>query len=571
MNLQIISAGLELNNEDIYEEGLELSEVICSSETLRFGAEASQINVRVRYSVPTMQGKTITAKLDNIPLGTFTIDEDKPNGALSYRDIVGFDLIYFINQMNFAEWYKGLSFPLSMTQFFNRFISYIEGVLQRRIPIKGTPTVNGGYLFDNSIQSLETLEELSGERILNDFANATASFIRCSRDNMIEFVSLKKDEGLYPATILYPKANLYPRADSMKVRLSERNYINCTYEDYLTKKVERVQIIKSDGDIGVYSGTGANTYTISENIFLMQEDTEKVQTACDNIFNAIKDIEYTPCNIETEGNLDLLCGDLIAFNSHGTTHKTYILQRTIKGIQFLKDTLVAEGNEEISETDNSLRNQVIKLNGKSNVLKVTLDATISELTDFEGETSSKFEQTAQSISAKVSKEGGSSSFSWELLDDHFSLKSNDKEVFKCNSDGVKINGYVDADTFDGVSAKIGAIEADNVLIHGELNAQSVTVGGIDGRVTTIEGDYVTTGTLNAHTIDADKITSGTIQADRLSGDVIAGKLAGKEITCNALNANTGLNAPATFSFQSKSVSWLTITINGTSYSLLGSR
>lgn len=202
--------------------------------------------------------------------------------------------------------------------------------------------------------------------------------------------------------------------------------------------------------------------------------------------------------------------------------------------------MVAEGNEEISETDNSLRNQVIKLNGKSNVLKTTLDATISELTDFEGQTSSKFEQTAESMEAKVSKEGGNpSSFGWKLLDDHFSLISRDKEVFRSSEDGVKIDGYVDAQSFIGQEAKINEIIADNVLIHGELNADSArfnaleadnatihgtleaqggVIIGVGDRVTAIENDYVTTGTLDAHEINADKINSGSIALSKVQVD-----------------------------------------------------
>lgn len=404
--LVLTSDEVTITNSDIYADSFELTQNISSGESIRFGAEAAQMKLRVLNNTPAIYGKMfdVSMNLNGEPLqiGKFVVEEDKPNGIKFYRDIVAYDMLYTINSTNFAEWYKNLTFPLTYEQFFQLFVDEVNSQFGLQIGIDKPIVTNKDFAFENSIAEVDMLETLSGGTILTALAEATASFIRLNNKGNFEFTQLDVDKGLYPSKTLYPSKNLFPRKDNSVKKFSDQYYISCSHEDYKTKKIDKVQIVKEDGDIGVFSGSDGNTFTISGN-FLLGSDNENLQTACDNIFNAVKGITYTPCKLTAIGNPCIEVGDYIKFESHGVFYATYVFQRTLKGIQFLKDTYRAEGSQEIAETSNDLRNQVIVLNGKSNVLTTNLERTVSRLEDFEERTAAEFEQTSESISTTVSR------------------------------------------------------------------------------------------------------------------------------------------------------------------------
>lgn len=518
--LVLTSDEVTITNSDIYADSFELTQNISSGESIRFGAEAAQMKLRVLNNTPALYGKMfdVSMNLNGEPLqiGKFVVEEDKPNGIKFYRDIVAYDMLYTINSTNFAEWYKNLTFPLTYEQFFQLFVDEINSQFGLQIGIDKPIVTNKDFAFENSIAEVDMLETLSGGTILTALAEATASFIRLNNKGNFEFTQLEVDKGLYPSKTLYPSKNLFPRKDNSVKKFSDQYYISCSHEDYKTKKIDKVQIIKEDGDIGVFSGTDGNTFSIVGN-FLLGSDNENLQTACDNIFNAVKGITYTPCKLTAIGNPCIEVGDYIKFESHSVFYATYVFQRTLKGIQFLKDTYRAEGSQEIAETSNDLRNQVIALNGKSNVLTTNLERTVSRLEDFEERTTAEFEQTAESISttvskvetvegavetlegtvgtlgdnlstfeqattsrfeqtasdisAKVSQEGGNTSqtFRWELKSDHASYYvgngEDEVEVFRTDENGITVTGItinngkfkIDTDDkdFDFLSLKYG--------------------------------------------------------------------------------------------------------------------
>lgn len=401
-NFEIISGQTTLTNADIYSESIEIKESLCSDEHLMFSAEASSIRFKTRYEVDLAEKIEVKVTVDGstLPVGTYFIDTNTPSGARDYRDITAYDLMYKINSTDFAEWYiskfRAGFFPCTINEFFNAFLAEINRLFNLNISVDVPIITNGTFVYQNAIYEEGATLELPGARILGDLANATASFIRINRDGNFEFLQIH--EGI--------PIREYGLED----------YSTCIHEDYLTKKVSKVQIIKEDGDFGVSSGSDGNTYTISGNFLLHSVDVPALQGACDRIFNIIKNIEYTPFTMQTQGNPCYEVGDFIKFTSHGAAHKSFILQRTLKGIQSLRDTLSAEGTEEISETDNDIRNQVQLLNGKSNVLKTDLEHTISQLTDLDRDVNTRFEQTADSITLQVSAETTRAMSVEEILD-----------------------------------------------------------------------------------------------------------------------------------------------------------
>lgn len=111
----------------------------------------------------------------------------------------------------------------------------------------------------------------------------------------------------------------------------------------------------------------------------------------------------------------------------------------------------------VSKQDRKIRRQ---LHGLTTELTVQAGLIQGEITDRINEIDlleSKITQTASSISAKVSKTGGSSSsFGWDLTDSDWTLKANGRTVLKASASGVEITGKITA-----TSGEIGGFTIEN--------------------------------------------------------------------------------------------------------------
>lgn len=93
---------------------------------------------------------------------------------------------------------------------------------------------------------------------------------------------------------------------------------------------------------------------------------------------------------------------------------------------------------------------------------------------------------ADSIEAKVSSEGGNTSFAWKLTENGFYLYSNGTEVFRCNSSGITVTGD---GTFTG-NVYAGNIRSDgNDGYGGYFDGAGLTGGSV--------GTGQTSGGINA--------------------------------------------------------------------------
>lgn len=147
------------------------------------------------------------------------------------------------------------------------------------------------------------------------------------------------------------------------------------------------------------------------------------------------------------------------------------------------------------------------------------------------EMNSTLTQTAKQIRADVVAKRGNSqttSFAWELLEDSFTLYSNNKEVFKANSNGITVTG---SGKFSGeVSATSGAI-GGFTLANGVLYTNGKT--GID---TDLNGVHISASGISLGKQGVFKVTNqGAITAK-------SGTIGGFTLTNNAIyNGKKSLN------------------------------
>ncbi|MFQ8911698.1 MAG: hypothetical protein ACLR79_04225 [Waltera sp.] len=390
------SDGSVLNEEDWKGESAELTERLCSESEISFGrCEASTFKLRVRERVVPLAGKKISVSVtlegaDEAPfmMGVYKVDSDVPTADRRYRDIVAYDAMYDILNTDVAAWYNSLTFPITLRQFRDNFCTYV-GVEQEEITL-----VNDDMVVEKTIDP----GELPGKTVIEAICEINGCFGHITRAGKLRYVVLEQMiEGLYPADDLYPSDDLYPADPMGTSEVSKSMYLSCQYEDFICQHIDKLQIRQEENDIGAISGTGNNCYIIEDNFLVYGKSAAELQTIADNVLSVIGVVWYRPAQVEARGNPCLEVGDGILLHTTREDVYTYILQRTLKGIQALRDSYTAEGEEYRTGQVNGLQKQIIQLKGKTNVLTRTVDETRLEMKDINQNLSTQISINAQQI------------------------------------------------------------------------------------------------------------------------------------------------------------------------------
>ena len=193
---------------------------------------------------------------------------------------------------------------------------------------------------------------------------------------------------------------MYP-CEPKSTRISKSLYISAQYEDFLVKTIDKLQIQKEEDDIGVIVGSGTNAYVIQDNFLVYGKGSEELTGIANNIYEKIRGIIYRPFSADCKGNPCIEVGDAVRLPTRYEIIESYVLKRTLKGIQALRDDYEAAGEEYRSTQVNSVHKSIIQLKGKTNVLTRTIEETNSKIVDVESGLSSEIKQTATDIRAEV--------------------------------------------------------------------------------------------------------------------------------------------------------------------------
>lgn len=406
--LNIAFDGGNITNTDIHSEQFELTESLCSDAQLRFGScEASMIKFRISNVFTPLKDKwlTVTETLNHntdtpFSFGEYKVYSDTPTADRRYRDVVAYDKMYDIINTDLTEWYNSL-FPtddteMTLKEFRTSLMNYL-GVEQEDVTL-----VNDDMIVKKTIQPTQ----LSGRDVISSICEINGCFGHIGRDGKFHYVFLLKyAQGLYPSNDLYPADNLFPR-ESIANKIDKSLYIDCQYEDYLSQKITKLQIRQEENDIGtIYPGGTStdtdNTYIIQDNFLVYGKSASELEEIAGNLFEIIEDTEYRPFKAEVVGTPCFEVGDAVRFNTTYQIVESYVLNRTLKGVQGLRDSFSAEGEEYYSEKVNAFETQIMQLKGKTNILERNIEETRSTITDVEQGLETQIEQTAESIISTV--------------------------------------------------------------------------------------------------------------------------------------------------------------------------
>lgn len=510
---------LTIDNETIHTESVEIKESICDEEDLTLGGcivsscefEVSEIiqndlgGLEFTVTLETMDedGNVIV----QIPMGKYRVDSAGMVDDKDYKKVVAYDALYDAS-VDVADWYNAL-FPVRGTQKITKTDDNGEEITTE-VKVYGTVTLKqmrlsllqhlGIAYADQSLPNddmvvSKTIEpaagSLSGTTMLKYICAVHGGFGRINRQGLFG-VLLLGTAGLYPEETLYPAEDLFPMdIDSSYEVLDQSDndnirpeYITCKSEEYTVPVITGISIRTESEDEGCLIGSAENLYLIVGNILLYGKTAGELKMIGKSILEQINHISYRPNTTESIGLPYMEVGDVYLINKQIAVD-SYIFNRTLKGIQNLRDTYEAKGNI-VRSNEVSQQSEITQLQGKTLRIQKDIDQVSINMEDLESKTSTSFEQTNKSIVLKLTKDG-------EIAEVALEEDAEKGKVIKISADNIELSAEEAISLMSGgtldLSGKKITIESDNFTVteKGEVTAKSLDISG--GSISLVTSDH----------------------------------------------------------------------------------
>jgi len=360
------SGGINLGNDDLISESFQLIESLCSEEYLMFGAvEPRCVRFTVKYSAPKLLNKWLTITMDlqgaetPFSFGDYQVLSDKPSSDRTTREVTAYSHFHKILQNKYKSWYKaawGDSNTMTIKQLRDSFFARLQQT-HSWVVQETTTLVND----DMVIKKSKKIPRISGKDILNAICEINGVFGYIDRDNVFRYKTLSNS--------------------STATSIGSAYTISTEYEDYVTIAVDRVEIYAESGellgDAGATAAASQNKYVIENNFMLKglgsNDDAKLIaHFLAQNALSVMSGVTYVPFDADFKGNPCFEVGDRISFLSHGSTITSYILSRTLKGIQSLRDNYTAESGDAVYPEDLSpMKSEISELKNSVGLLSDT--------------------------------------------------------------------------------------------------------------------------------------------------------------------------------------------------------
>lgn len=469
LNIEVIGTKHVIDNSMREQDTFTLTETLNDGTELKFGScLPNQISFTGREVPIATKGMKLRVaetlegnENDPFVYGTYTVQSDTPTADRTKRQIVAYDAMYDIINADVKSWYDGLTFPMTLKQFRDSFFAHL-GIEQKETSlVNDSMTVNKTLVTTQSDDSSVTAEAtISGKTIIEAICEIKGAFGNIGRGGRFEYVILKAiTSALYPAEDLYPREDLFP--SDANTESMTGHYITFDYEAFQSQAITQLEIRADDSTAGAIVGTSGNNYVISGNFLISDKTGAEMKQIANNLLPVIAQAAYTPIkSSECVGNPCLELGDPIRFNTSREIVESYILQRTLTGVQSKRDAILSTGTEKHAVQNQTTRETVELLKRRTHTLEETADHLLSEYGDLEKNTSTRFEQTDELIATEAKR----------ATDAEGKLESSFKET----ADSIQME----------VSRKVGedeirskfAMSPENVNIEsGQINFKSNTL------------------------------------------------------------------------------------------------
>ena len=268
-------------------------------------------------SLRITEGDTITCYRQSpggarTKIGVFRAEKPTRTKRSTYK-ITAYDGMSRLDA-DFSTWLYAhqSSFPLSLT-----------AVVNQALALAGVSLADGAALPDNGSYPVQAFysDGLTCRQIVSWAAEAAACYAHMDADGKLVFAR--------PAS---GSTAIAPQKETGAVGYFADSL---SYEDYTVAAIQKVQIRQSDSDIGVIwpdDAAALNTYVVQGNLLLTTGTEDSLKPVAQAIYNALKDITYTPCSAEIPAGSGIAPGQLVQVRDvRGRTFQTLVMSAVTTG------------------------------------------------------------------------------------------------------------------------------------------------------------------------------------------------------------------------------------------------
>ena len=514
--IRIPSAEITLTNSDIISDSLELKESIENSGNLSFqGCIASFFKIECfKLLDPELEGSWIEADItaDNtqtIPLFRGYISEVTNPTHEEYTTVIkAYDALYTINKLDVTAWYNSLTFPMTAMAFRNSFFARV-GVTQV-----------ADYLPNDGITVQKTIEDkvITGGRIIKAICQFNGRFGRIGRLGQFEYVHLTEAaEALYPREDLYPDDDIYPSDENAVDRVSKAHYTDIDFEDYRVASITRVQLVAKDGQIVASVGSGDNTFTLKDNPLIWGMSAANLSAVARNLYNTVQGLWYVPSQVKAIGLPYVECGDFIMMSARLSIVRSYVLSRTLKGIQAITDSFSSDGDRKLPPYVPD-----IKAQANANAQAITNEASTRQ-TQITNEANTRQSQINAEAATRQSQINAEAEARRNADNNEANIRANQVQAVNVRCDQL-VSKDAQIESLVATKASITDLQATNATIA-HVNAQLVNTNQLVAQkasITELNAVRATVNYINARYVTASQVTTAVNNA--LQGSITCGSL-----------------------------------------------
>ena len=315
----------------IVSESAELFESVLEGEDIQFvGCNASRFSVTLRIDRNTadslkgqymivMVGMPYETLTDPITVFRGYVDSVEMESNKKNKTVTAYDVLYKLSQVDVADWYKTLEYPVTLKEFRDSLFEEIN-VTQETTQLPLDAFSIGRLYNPDKVCALDLIKQL---------CQINCVFGRINRSGNFQYV--------------------VPTSGSSE---SLDYYKSATYQEYQVKPVNKLTV-KFD-EVEGSTGSGQNEYVIQNNIFMNGHTAETLRSVAEAVYPNVQGFVFTPFEININGLPYMECLDTATMDVLDLENDTWtknmhflILSRTMKGTQSLRDECKAEGSEDI--------------------------------------------------------------------------------------------------------------------------------------------------------------------------------------------------------------------------------
>lgn len=395
VNIVFPDIGMTIGTGKTHGQTMILKEMLMSGDNVEFvGCISSRFEIILNGVYENIKNQKIEVSInadstEDIPLFVGIIDSVENQTNKQYKKIVAYDELYTKGNIDVAAWYNSLSFPIALKDLRDSFFAHI-GIEQEPVELPNDSMVLNKELAPTSLQA---------KTVFKSICQINGAFGIINRYGKFEYrilTDIKTTDGAYPGLTLFPP--FYPgvSVSSGGQGMTEQPisfYRKVDYEEYSVKPVERVTIRQTESDTGVSCGEGTNNYIIQGNMFTVNKSASELATIAQNIYGSIAGIEFVPFTSDNSGFPFIEVGlDAVSYYTYdfeaSTARNTdvytkkvfYVFNRTLNGIQALRDNYSVQGEEYQREFITDLQTQIETI--KNNISVEVKNQVINQLPNY---------------------------------------------------------------------------------------------------------------------------------------------------------------------------------------------